>query len=53
MRHLCASAAVVVLILGVLSPPLSLGQTPGTLPGVVHHSIWELAHVLLCSVMAA
>ena len=30
MRHLCASAAVVILILGVLSPPLSLGQTPGT-----------------------
>jgi Cytochrome c554 and c-prime len=30
MRHLCASAAVAVLILGVLSPPLSVGQTPGS-----------------------
>src|SRR2546426_6753318 len=30
MRHLCASAAVVVLILGLFLPPLSFGQTPGS-----------------------
>ena len=52
MRHLCASAAVVVLILGVLSPPLSVGQTPGSTSSGAQ-LIWELAHVLLCSVMAA
>src|SRR5262245_49751024 len=27
MRHLCASAVIIVLILGVLSVPLSVGQT--------------------------
>src|SRR5262249_30195727 len=26
MRHLCASAVVVVLVLGMLGPPLSVGQ---------------------------
>src|SRR5205814_9466741 len=30
MRHLYASVAAVILILGVLSPPRSVGQTPGT-----------------------
>ena len=30
MRHLCAAATVVVLILGVLSPPRSVAQTPGS-----------------------
>src|SRR5262245_41715796 len=30
MRHLCASVAVVVLVLGVLSPPLSRGQIPAS-----------------------
>ena len=30
MRHLCASAVVIILVLGVLSPPLSVGQTPGS-----------------------
>ena len=30
MRHLCASAVVVVLMLGVLSPSRSLGQAPGS-----------------------
>ena len=28
MRHLGASAVVVILVLGVLSPPLGMGQTP-------------------------
>ena len=32
MRHLCASAVVVVLVLGVLGAPLSVGQTPAPAP---------------------
>src|SRR5499426_537251 len=32
MRHLCVSAVVVVLVLGMLSPPLSLGQMAATAP---------------------
>src|SRR5262252_769521 len=32
MRHLCASAVVVVLLLGMLSPPLSVGQMAATAP---------------------
>src|SRR6266545_2416943 len=31
MRHLCASAVAIVLVLGVLSPPLGVGQTPAPL----------------------
>ncbi len=31
MRHLCASAVIIVLVLGVLSPPPSVGQTPAPL----------------------
>jgi len=34
MRHLCASAVVVVLVLGMLGPPLSVGQmTAASSPG--------------------
>ena len=32
MRHLCASAVVVVLVLGMLGPPLSVGQMATTAP---------------------
>ena len=32
MRHLCASAVVVVLVLGMLGPPLSVGQMAATAP---------------------
>ena len=32
MRHLCASAVVVVLVLGMLGPPRSMGQMAATAP---------------------
>jgi len=32
MRHLCASAVVVVLVVGMLGPPLSVGQMAATAP---------------------
>jgi hypothetical protein len=32
MRHLCAAAVVVVLVLGMLGPPLSVGQMAATAP---------------------
>src|SRR5215475_11087529 len=32
MRHLCAAAVVVVLLLGMLGPPLSVGQMAATAP---------------------
>ena len=38
MRHLCASAVMVVLLLGVLNLPLSMGQTLAC--GTAPPSIW-------------
>ena len=46
MRHLCASAVVVVLVLGMLGPPLSVGQmTAASSPGTAQYGAcgwgWE------------